>query len=1403
MALVLKDRVKETTTTTGTGTITLAGAVTGYQAFSAIGNGNTTYYAIEDADGAGWEVGIGTYTLSGTTLARTTVLASTNSDSQITLSSGTHTVFCGYPAGKSVVTDSPTLVTPALGTPSALVATNATGTAASLTAGTATLATDATSITVSANDSTDETVYPLFVDGATGSQGAETDTGLTYNPSSGLLTSTLFAGALTGNVTGNASGSSGSCTGNAATVTTNANLTGHITSTGNAAILGSFTVAQLSTALSDASISGSNTGDQTTVSGSSGSCTGNAATATLATDATSITVSANDSTNETVYPLFVDGATGSQGAETDTGLTYNPSSGLLTSTLFAGALTGNVTGDASGSSGSCTGNAATATVATTVTITDNESTNENNAIIFTAGGDLDGGNLGLESDGDLYYNPSTGTVTATIFAGALTGNAATVTTNANLTGHITSTGNAAILGSFTVAQLSTALSDASISGNNTGDQTTVSGSSGSCTGNAATATALAASRTIGMTGDVVWTSASFDGTGNVTGTATIQADSVDGTMIAIGSDAQGDIMYYTGSDWARLGAGTSGHYLKTQGTSANPVWASVGGGTATAVTVADESTDTTCFPLFVTAATGDLGPKSVSSLSFNSNTGALTATTFVGALTGNVTGNASGTAATVTGGTQASITSAANLVTIGTIGTGVWQGTAIDGTYIDIEGTEVKSTGEGGGSKFLREDGDGTCSWQTVSAGTATAVTVADESSDTTCFPLFVTAATGDLGPKSGSNLTFNSSTGVLTATGFAGPLTGNVTGNTSGSSGSCTGNSATATLASTVTVTDSNSNTDFPVVFHDESNALLDDTGVFEYNPNTGTVTATVFSGSGASLTSLNGSNISSGTVAAARVATLNQDTTGTAAIATTVTVADESSDTTCFPLFVTDDTGNLAPKSGSNLTFNSSSGVLTAAGFAGPLTGNVTGNTSGSSGSCTGNAATATALASAVNIGGTSFDGTSSIVPGTITVADTTDTTSYVALFESATGDLAPKTDAGITYNAGTGTLTATAFAGPLTGNVTGNASGTAATVTGGTQAAITTLANVTTVGTIGTGVWQGTAIDGTYIDIEGTEVKSTGEGGGSKFLREDGDGTCSWQTVSAGTATAVTVADESSDTTCFPLFVTAATGDLGPKSGSNLTFNSSNGVLTATGFAGPITGNVTGNASGTSLTVTQAAQSAITSVGTLTALTVDNIIIDGTTIGHTSDGDLMTLVSGGLTLAGTLTVGANTAGHDVKLFGNTSGSYLEWDESEDRLHLVGGAYVNQPVPATGTTTEDATVTLDLSLGNYFNVLLGADVTAVEFTNATIGQRFIVRFVQVIGATDGYSISWSTVRIDGSTAAELKWAGNITPTMTGVDDQTHRGHKDVYGFLCTATGGSANDTKFDGFIIGQDLPD
>lgn len=115
MALVLADRVQETTASTGTGTVTLAGAVLGYQSFAVIGNANTTFYCIADQGGANWEVGIGTYTASGTTLSRDTVLASSNAGALVSFTAGTKTVFVTYPSEKSVNLDASGNVSP-LGT---------------------------------------------------------------------------------------------------------------------------------------------------------------------------------------------------------------------------------------------------------------------------------------------------------------------------------------------------------------------------------------------------------------------------------------------------------------------------------------------------------------------------------------------------------------------------------------------------------------------------------------------------------------------------------------------------------------------------------------------------------------------------------------------------------------------------------------------------------------------------------------------------------------------------------------------------------------------------------------------------------------------------------------------------------------------------------------------------------------------------------------------------------------------------------------------------------------------------------------------------------------------------------------------------------------------------------------
>ena len=140
-------------------------------------------------------------------------------------------------------------------------------------------------------------------------------------------------------------------------------------------------------------------------------------------------------------------------------------------------------------------------------------------------------------------------------------------------------------------------------------------------------------------------------------------------------------------------------------------------------------------------------------------------------------------------------------------------------------------------------------------------------------------------------------------------------------------------------------------------------------------------------------------------------------------ITVADESTDTSCNVLFTTGATGNLGPKSGTNLTFNSSSGALTATSFVGALTGNVTGNTSGSSGSCTGNSATATALETARNIGGVSFDGTGNIDLAGVNTAGNQNTSGTAAGLSATLG----------VSSGGTGATSLTAN-GALIGNGTG---------------------------------------------------------------------------------------------------------------------------------------------------------------------------------------------------------------------------------------------------------------------------------------------------------------------------------------------------------------------------------
>ena len=149
MALVVKDRVKEQTSTTGTSTLTLGGTTTGFQTFSVIGDGSTTYYAIVHQSLDEWEVGLGTYTASGTTLSRDTILDSSNSGSTVNFSAGTKDVFVTYSADKAIYRDasgnvSVTFATSATNATNAVSATFATSATNATNAVSATFATSAT-----------------------------------------------------------------------------------------------------------------------------------------------------------------------------------------------------------------------------------------------------------------------------------------------------------------------------------------------------------------------------------------------------------------------------------------------------------------------------------------------------------------------------------------------------------------------------------------------------------------------------------------------------------------------------------------------------------------------------------------------------------------------------------------------------------------------------------------------------------------------------------------------------------------------------------------------------------------------------------------------------------------------------------------------------------------------------------------------------------------------------------------------------------------------------------------------------------------------------------------------------------------------------------------------------------
>ena len=302
----------------------------------------------------------------------------------------------------------------------------------------------------------------------------------------------------------------------------------------------------------------------------------------------------------------------------------------------------------------------------------------------------------------------------------------------------------------------------------------------------------------------------------------------------------------------------------------------------------------------------------------------------------------------------------------------------------------------------------------------------------------------------------------------------------------------------------------------------------------------------------------------------------------------------------------------------------------------------------------------------------------------------------------------------------------------------------------------ATLTTARTIGGTSFNGSANIAVALSATTTALATARTIGGTSF-----DGTGNIAVALASVGTAITVADESSDTTCFPLFATGATGDLGAKSGSNLTFNSSTGLLTATLLAGALTGNVTGNASGTAATVTGAAQTAITSVGTLTALQVDNININLNTISSTAGTDLLiTPLSGQqIVLDGAIVIDAGVVTGATSITSTAFVGALTGNASGTAATVTGAAQT--AITSVGTLTALQVDNLNIN-GNTISSTAGTDLLITPLS----GQQIVLDGAIVIDAgvvTGGTSIT-STAFVGNLTGTVATATQNSITTATGL---------------------------------------
>ena len=742
-----------------------------------------------------------------------------------------------------------------------------------------------------------------------------------------------------------------------------------------------------------------------------------------------------------------------------------------------------------------------------------------------------------------------------------------------------------------------------------------------------------------------------------------------------------------------------------------------------------------------------------------------------GTITAALTGNAS---------TATTLQTARNIAVAGAVsGTVAFNGSAdvsITTTFVDADITALAGMS---GTGYVVRTAANTYAQRTlaVTANSGVTLTNADGVSGNTTINVASTAS------NSANNLVLRDGSGNFAAGTITATLTGNVTGD-------LTGNADTATQVKTI---QGSGNASYYPTFVNSDNGsataetVYTDAGI-TYNPSTNTLSATNIVGTltGNVTGDLTGNADTATTLETARNiggvsfngsadinlpgvnAAGNQDTSGTAAIATTVTLADESTDTSCNVLFATGATGNLAPKTGTNLTFNSATGILTATGFAGPITGNVTGDATGNAGTATklatartiggvsfdgsaninlpgvnaagsqdtsGNAATATALATARTIGGTSFDGSANITPATATQA--------ANLTNHNTGGLAEGTNlyytearvqakldnayeqlrAMLNNLATSTTLTLNLSGDPTPGSVVtlgsisndgvgGFSNGTGVATTGGTGSGLTV--DTTTVGGVITAIALNAAGSG-YLIGDTLSIANPNAGGVKTFNNA---------TLTAGTgyASGTNISATGGDGSSLTVDITASSGGItgvtvntagsGYAAGNTITIANANasGVKTLGSISAGGSGysNATGVATSSSGSGTGLTVDITTSAGAVTGVTINN---DGS--GYAASEVITISGGGGNATIPVSAIHGNGATIDIAtVFVNATFALSDITTMEVGATVTGGTSgTTAVITALGTNA----ITVD-NVDGFFKK--GETVGANDVTNLTISS-------------------------------------------------------------------------------------